>query len=96
MGWMELIEGAGQVLQGLSDVAIFTNWLRMDDRSALNSIEAQVQASSPQEIDRMDVALLQFATNQFDPTAKERAIKFYAMFKMAELVKYGQFRGFPH
>lgn len=93
--WGELIQGAGEVLQGLSDVAIFTNWLKMDDPIAFNSIESQVRSMSPSEIDRMDLALLDFAQNQFEPTAKRRAIKFYAVFKMAELLKYGEFRGLP-
>lgn len=92
--WGEIVQGAGEMFQGLSDVAVIANWMQMDDQGAFNSIEAQIQSSGIDAIDRMDAALLSFANSQFESVAKRRAIKFYAFFKMAEFNRYG-FRGFP-
>lgn len=93
--WGSIIRGAGEIFQGINDSAIINNWLRMDDSGAYDSIVAQVRSSSTDDVDRLDAALLTLASNQFDSSARRRLVKFYAMFKMAELLRYEQFRGFP-
>jgi hypothetical protein len=92
--WLEILEGIGEVAQGLGDVAVFNNWMQMDDAGAFNSIEAQIRCSDVSTVDRMDASLLQYANVQIDPYSRMRAIKFYSFFKLVEFNNYG-FRGYP-
>jgi hypothetical protein len=86
---------AGRVLQGVSDVAIVNNWLSMDDTGAIGSIQAQGASSSTADADRLDGVLLGMSLNAFDREARQRLVNFYAMFKIAEVLRYQEFRGFP-
>jgi hypothetical protein len=90
-----ILSTAGEVLQGVNDAAIINNWLAMDDNGAIRSIQAQVSSSSTADIDRLDGALLLMAATNFDRGARVRLVKFYAMFKITETVRYQEFRGFP-
>ncbi len=93
--WQRILATTGAVLQGMSDAAIVRNWLQMDDNGAYASIVAQVKSSSTEAVDRLDDALLSLAATNFNADARRRLIKFYAIFKIAELERYQQFRGFP-
>jgi hypothetical protein len=79
----------------MSDAAIISNWLENNDEGAFASIVTQVGSSSTDEVDRLDAALLSFAVTNFDASARRRLIKFYAIFKIAEMQRYREFRGFP-
>jgi hypothetical protein len=93
--WGRVLAATGQVLRGMSDAAIINNWLEKDDEGAYTSIVTQVSTSSTEEVDRLDAALLSFAATNFNIDARRRLIKFYAIFKIAELQRYREFRGFP-
>ena len=95
MDLSRILSAAGEVLQGVSDSAIISNWLSMDDDGAMTAIRAQVVSSSTADVDRLDGALLTMASTHFDPAARIRLVKFYAMFKIVEVLRYEEFRGFP-
>jgi len=44
---------------------------------------------------RLDATLLSMASTNFDADSRKRLIKFYAIFKIAEMQRYQEFRGFP-
>ena len=44
---------------------------------------------------RLDGFLLETASSHIDPEVRARLIKFYAMFKIVEMLRYERFRGFP-
>ena len=44
---------------------------------------------------RLDGFLLETASSHIDPEVRVRLIKFYAMFKIVEMLRYERFRGFP-
>jgi hypothetical protein len=71
------------------------NWLDNSDEGAFASIVSHVGAASTDEVDRLDAALLFLAATNFNAEARRRLIKFYAVFKIAEMQRYRQFRGFP-
>lgn len=79
----------------MSDAAVVNNWLRMDDDGAFASILAQVKSSSTADVDRLDEALLSLAATNFSADTGRRLIMFYTIFKIAELERYREFRGFP-
>jgi hypothetical protein len=93
--WDSVFDTAGTVLRGMNDAAIINNWLQMDDQGAYQSIVTQVTSSSVSDIDRLDGALLLHASGNFSQGARARLIKFYVIFKMAEMQRFQQFRGFP-
>jgi hypothetical protein len=93
--WARLLDTTGQVLRGMSDMAIVNNWLAMDDQSAYASIATQVGGSPTEDIDRLDGALLTFASTNLDAGTRQRLIKFYTVFKIVEFERYQKFRGFP-
>jgi hypothetical protein len=93
--WGRVLATTGQVLRGMSDAAIVNNWLGMTDEGAFASIVTQVSSSSTEEVDRLDAALLSLAASNWDSDVRVRLIKFYALFKLVEMERYGQFRGFP-
>lgn len=93
--WGKILETTGTVLRGMSDAAIVNNWLQMDDEGAFTSIATQVRSSSMEDIDRLDGALLSFAVTNFDADVRARLTKFYVIFKLAEVERFQQFRGFP-
>jgi hypothetical protein len=93
--WGRVFETTGSVLRGMSDAAIINNWLEMDDQGAFASIATQVMSSSTADIDRLDDALLSHASVNFSQETRQRLIKFYVIFKLAETQRFQQFRGFP-
>lgn len=93
--WGRILAATGTVLQGMSDVAVVNNWLQMDDDGAFVSIVTQVKSCSTADVDRLDAVLLSLAATNFDADARRRLVKFYAIFKIAELERYREFRGFP-
>jgi hypothetical protein len=93
--WGRVLAPTGDVLRGISDAAIINNWLDRDDEGAFIAIVTQVSTSSAGEVDRLDAALLSLATSGSDVDARRRLIKFYAIFKIAEMRRYQEFRGFP-
>ena len=76
-------------------MAAICEWLDMDDASAFERIEARAASSSTAEVDQLDEALLALATMHLQPSVRERLIKFYVAFKVAELQRYQEWRGFP-
>ena len=95
MDLSRILNTAGQVLQGMNDGAVINNWLSMNDDGALDAIKAQVASSSVADIDRMDGVLLAMAATHYDPSVRVRLIKFYTMFKIVEVLRFQEFRGFP-
>jgi hypothetical protein len=95
MDLQRLLNAAGEVLQGVSDAAIINNWLAMEDDGAIRCITAQVTSSSTADIDRLDGALLAMAAGHVDRAVRIRLVKFYTMFKIVEMLRYQEFRGFP-
>lgn len=93
--WGKFLETTGAVLRGANAAAIISNWLKMDDRDAFASIAAQVRSSSTELVDDLDAALLSTASTSFDVNGRRRLIKFYTIFKIAELERYQEWRGFP-
>jgi hypothetical protein len=93
--WGKILDTTGAVLRGMSDAAIISNWLQMDDEGAYASIATQVSSSSTEDVDRLDAALLSHAAGAFDPAARQRLIRFYVIFKLVEVERYQAFRGFP-
>ena len=77
------------------DAAIVSDWLSMDDISAICAIRAQVESSRTADVTRLDGFLLATASSHIDPEARARLVKFYAMFKIVEMLRYERFRGFP-
>lgn len=95
MALSDILNTAAVVLRNVSDAAVINNWLQMSDQGAYDAIVAQVASSPTEAVDRLDAALLRSAATTFDQDARIRLTKFYAMFKIAEVVRYEQFRGFP-
>jgi hypothetical protein len=93
--WKRVLAATGEVLHGHSEVAIIGRWLERRDEIAFAGIVTQVSMASTGEVDRLDAALLSFATSTIDPDVRLRLIKFYAIFKLAEMQRYREFRGFP-
>jgi len=93
--WGKILETTGSVLRGMSDAAIVNNWLEMDDQAAFTSIATQVRSSSVDDVDRLDHALLTLASTNFNAEVRQRLIKFYVIFKLAEVQRFQEFRGFP-
>jgi hypothetical protein len=93
--WGHLRLATGGALRGMSDIAIVGNWLDNSDEGAFASIVTQVGTASADEVDRLDAALLWIATTNFNAEARRRLVKFYAIFKIAEMQRYREFRGFP-
>jgi hypothetical protein len=87
--------GGGDPPRGLGDAAVIGSWLGMSDDAAFTSIVTQVGTSLTGELDRLDAALLSLATTNPDLDVRRRMIKFYAVFKIAEMQRYREFRGFP-
>jgi hypothetical protein len=79
----------------LRDAAIVSDWLSMDDVSAICAIRTQVESSRSPDVTRLDGFLLEAASSHIDPGVRVRLIKFYAMFKIVEMLRYERFRGFP-
>jgi hypothetical protein len=93
--WQRILNTTGAVLQGMSDTAVVNNWLQMGDEAAFVSIVSQVNSSPTETVDRLDAALLSQASTNYDAGSRRRLIKFYAIFKIAEMQRYQEFRGFP-
>jgi len=93
--WRPLLAGEGESPHELSDAAVIGNWLTESDEDAFTSIVTRVGTSSTAELDRLDAALLSRATTNVSPDVRLRLIKFYAVFKLAEMQRYREFRGFP-
>jgi len=93
--WGRVLAATGEVLSGLSEAAIVTTWLEKNDEGAFTSIVTQVSSSSTDEVDRLDAALLSFAKMNPNADVRVRLIKFYAVFKISEMQRYQEFRGFP-
>lgn len=95
MDWGALIRGAGQVVQGLSDVAVVDNWLKMSDEGAFRSIATQVETSPVEVIDRLDMVLCAAAVSYGSEENRLRLVRFYTVFKISETMRFEEFRGFP-
>ena len=63
--------------------------------SASCAIRAQVESSRTPDVTRLDGFLLETASSHIDPEVRVRLIKFYAMFKIVEMLRDERFRGFP-
>lgn len=90
-----VLAGNGEPPRGLGDASVIGNWLEMSDDAAFTCIVTQVGTSSTDELDRLDAALLSLASGNSDSDVRRRMIKFYAIFKIAEMQRYREFRGFP-
>jgi hypothetical protein len=85
----------GEGPRGLTEASIIANWLEKDDDGAYAAIVTQVSTISTEEVDRLDAAQLSIASITADIDVRRRLIKFYVVFKIAEMRRYQQFRGFP-
>jgi hypothetical protein len=95
MNLARFLTAPGGVLLGINESVIVTNWLSMNEADAIGAIGAQVDSASTDDLDRLDEALLTMASIHFDPDVRTRLVKFYAMFKIVELLRFETFRGFP-
>jgi hypothetical protein len=92
---------AGEAVRDVSDsavvrdAAIVSDWLSLDDLSAICAIRAQVDSSRTADVTSLDAFLLDTASSHIDPEVRVRLVKFYAMFKIVEMLRYERFRGFP-
>jgi cell division septum initiation protein DivIVA len=77
------------------DAAIVSDWLSMDEVSAICTIRAHIESSHAHDVTRLDGFLLAMASSHIDPEVRARLVKFYAMFKIVEMLRYERFRGFP-
>jgi hypothetical protein len=93
--WGEIIKGVGTFIEGASNVTVISQWLEMEERDALNSIEEFVRRSAVERIDSIDISLLQMAHIYIDSDARLKLIKFYAFFKLVETMRFNSWRGFP-
>jgi hypothetical protein len=82
-------------LQDVSDAAVIADWISMDDIEAFSAIMTQVKTSHTADVERLDSLLRGMTANHFDPAVRARLVKFYAMFKIVELLRYEKFHGFP-
>jgi hypothetical protein len=55
----------------------------------------QVSTAPASAISLLDDALISLAVSHSSPAERRRLIKFYAIFKIAEMQKHREFRGFP-
>jgi len=85
-------EGA---LQDVSHADAIADWISRDDISAFSAIMTQVNTSRTADVARLDSLLRGMAANHIDPAVRARLVKFYAMFKIVELLRYEKFHGFP-
>ena len=83
------------MLSALSETAIISDWLKKSDAEAFASIVTQVGTFATDQLDRLDAALLSYAAADHNRTIRLRLIKFYAVFKITEMQRYREFRGFP-
>ncbi|WNI18916.1 hypothetical protein [Actinacidiphila sp. ITFR-21] len=67
----------------------------MADQDAYDAVIAQVRSSPTATVDELDAALLGAAAGSISAEARLRLVRFYAMFKIAEVLRYEEFRGFP-
>jgi hypothetical protein len=93
--WERVLSSTGAVPRGITDAATVNGWLEKDDESAFIAIVTQVSTSPTGEVDRLDAALLSLAASGFNVDDRRRLVKFYAIFKIAEMQRYREFRGFP-
>jgi hypothetical protein len=93
--WGRVLAGEGEVPHEQSAAAVIRNWLAESDQVAFTGIVTRVGLSSTDELDRLDAALLSLATTNASPDVRLRLTKFYAIFKIAEMQRYREFRGFP-
>jgi hypothetical protein len=93
--WVRALGAAGDAVRGMSEAAIVIRWLHAPDEGAFANIVTYVGTVSTDEVDRLDAALLTLAAASVDQAARRRLVKFYAVFKIAEMQRYRQFRGFP-
>lgn len=82
-------------LQDVSDAGVIADWVSMDDIGAFSSIMTHVNSSHTADVERLDSLLLGMAVNHVNPVVRARLVKFYAMFKIVELLRYEKFHGFP-
>jgi len=89
------LTAAGAGRQETGDLAVISTWLSMDEVEAISAIRARVESVPAADIDRLELVLLTMASTHFDPAVRARLVKFYAMFKIVELLRFEKFRGFP-
>ena len=58
----------------LRDAAIVSDWLSMDDVSAICAIRAQVESSRTPDVTRLDGFLLETASSHIDPEVRVRLV----------------------
>jgi hypothetical protein len=56
---------------------------------------SRILNTAGQVLQGMDGALLTMAATHYDPSVRVRLIKFYTMFKIVEVLRFQEFRGFP-
>jgi thioredoxin-like negative regulator of GroEL len=102
MNWASFRQGVSQFIEFAVEAAVINrwqtlidNWARMSDEGAFESIAAQVLSSPEQDVHQLDAVLLMMASGDFNEQARRRLVKFYAVFKMAEMIRYQGFPPFP-
>ena len=89
------LTAAGGLRQETGDPAVIGDWLSRDEVDAISAIRARVESAPAAGLDRLETALLTMAAAHFDPAVRVQLVKFYAMFKIVELLRFEKFRGFP-
>lgn len=74
---------------------LLTTWLALDTETAKSHISHFVQSASTSQIDMMDHCFIHGEPNHKLSDNQARLLLYYAWFKMHELARYQQFRGFP-
>lgn len=75
--------------------SLLTTWLAMDTETAKSHISYFVQSAATSQIDMMDHCFIHGALPHVLTGNQPRLMLYYAWFKMHELARYQQFRGFP-
>ena len=65
------------------------------DLARFLAVAGEPLPSRTPDVTRLDGFLLETASSHLDPEVRVRLIKFYAMFKIVEMLRYERFRGFP-
>lgn len=94
--WGNIVRQGLGFLTGAAAGAVIEGWLNDDFQDALRDIAQFVQNAPMETIDMMDQMLLMRTLLTIDPERRQTIVKYYAYFKIAEYVKYEQFRGFPN
>ena len=94
MGLTDFIETVRNGLGHVTDHAAVYQLLQQERGVACQAIAELVRDQPAEVVDRFEQVLLQQAMATFDVQSRRRVMDLYAWLKVAETIRYGQFRGF--